>query len=154
MASVARFKLDESEAQMVDGLCAEYDPEQYIPQWMRERGSEADWEAWLRLERYELRGSVEVAVLVGSNLDHLAYPWTGEGHLWAREPEVRYQLFYALLDSLTTRADIDDIEGYCRLHAIFSVEESERLSAITAESSRAAYKHALCIDRGPRTVAS
>jgi len=31
MASVARFKLDESEAQMVDGLCAEYDPEQFIP---------------------------------------------------------------------------------------------------------------------------
>ncbi|MDQ3218529.1 MAG: hypothetical protein M3Q18_11925 [Actinomycetota bacterium] len=44
---------------------------------MRERGSEADWQAYLRVERFELRGALEVAMLLGSNLDHLAYPWTG-----------------------------------------------------------------------------
>ena len=65
MAPVARFKLDESEAQMVDGLCAEYDPEQFIPPWMRERESEADWQAYLRVERFELRGALEGAMLLG-----------------------------------------------------------------------------------------
>ncbi|MBA2365830.1 MAG: hypothetical protein H0V77_05195 [Actinobacteria bacterium] len=61
MAAEVRFGLSESETELVDQLCAQFDPEQFIPQWMRERGSEADWQAYLRVERHEFREELEVA---------------------------------------------------------------------------------------------
>ena len=99
MTSEIKFGLSESETELVDQLCAEYDPEQYIPQWMRERGSEADWQAYLRVERHEFREEVEVAALVGGmTRRHVA------GRTWVVDTDTVLQLFYDFVQPLTRMA--------------------------------------------------
>ena len=99
MAAEVSFGLSESETELVDQLCAQFDPEQFIPQWMRERGSEADWQAYLRVERHEFRDEVEVAALVGSMINR---PLDGQrGKTWVVEADTVLQLFYGLAEDLT-----------------------------------------------------
>jgi hypothetical protein len=62
MKAPARFELDLVARNLADHLCAEFDPEQFIPDWTRESLETKEWDALLRVERHELRGRVEVAV--------------------------------------------------------------------------------------------
>jgi hypothetical protein len=54
----------------VNRLCAEFDPEQYIPQEMKEQGA-AHFQGYLRVQRHELRSELEVAVLLGRAMKHM-----------------------------------------------------------------------------------
>ena len=125
MAEEVKFGLSESETELVDQLCAEYDPEQFIPQWRRERGSEADWQAYLRVERHEFRDEVEVAALVGSMINR---PLDGQrGKTWVVEADTVLQLFYGLAEDLTRMTTLDDFEPRLRLEKHFSIEENNHL---------------------------
>jgi len=151
MTSEIKFGLSESETELVDQLCAEYDPEQYIPQWMRERGSEADWQAYLRVERHEFREEVEVAALVGGmTRRHVA------GRTWVVDTDTVLQLFYDFVQPLTRMAGdgSDYFEPRIRRQKHFSREENDRLTSIMSEQCDVACQRALFGDRVPQGVAS
>ena len=164
----ARFILNEVEEQWVSALCREFDPEQFVAPWIRERGDETDWQAYLRVERIELREQVEIATLVGKILDNLSKPWLGDlfegveelvrdepGYKWARDPELRLAIFYQLAQELTrSRAeDRDDYLAGGRISEDFTMEENDHLSAAMHETCEAACRRALLISK-PQATAS
>lgn len=152
--TTAKFRLNDSEMEMVDQLCNEFEPSQFLPPWMAERGEPADWEAWMSVERHELRGNLEVAALVGAELEHLGYPWTGDpGLSWARDRDARLQLFHALAERLVPMWDTADMDGIDRVQKHFTLKECDRLSDIMHDACEAACRRALLVDRGPRAVA-
>lgn len=141
MKTATKLDLNQQETERVDQLCAEFDPEQYVPEWMKERGERADWEGYLRAERHELRGQLEVAVLIGRPLARV-------------DSELRQRLFYAAAQEITKVGDHDDYAAGDRLHKLFTTEESSRLNAIMHETCEAACRRALLIDSDPQMVAS
>jgi len=122
MAPEIKFGLSESETELVDQLCAEYDPEQFVPQWMRERGSEANWQAYLRVERHEFREEAEVAALVGGMTRRHQ-----SGRTWVVDTDTILQLFSDLAQQLTRMAGdgSDYLEPRIRLQKHFSIEEND-----------------------------
>jgi hypothetical protein len=152
--TTARFRLTDYEVELVEQLCIEFEPSQFLPPWMAEHGEPADWEAWMRVERHELRLNLEVAVLVGAELEHIGYPWTGEeGPAWAQDAEARLQLFHTLVDRLRPIRDDADLDGVDRVQKHFTIKECDRVSAIMHDACEAACRRALLVDRGPQAVA-
>jgi hypothetical protein len=126
--------------QLADHLCAEFDPERFIPDWMKARGTRAEWAALLRAERHELRGAVEVAVLVGDVLESFAHPSSEPA------PYHRLRLFYAFAEALTSEADGRDYAAQARLSERFTLEDADRLRAILGDARHAACRRALLIE--------
>jgi hypothetical protein len=152
--TTAKFRLTDDEQEMVDHLCTEFEPGQFLPPWMAERGEPADWEAWMRVERHELRDNLEVAVLVGAELEHIGFPWTGDpGQSWAQKAEARLALFHTLVDRLVPVRDNADLDGIKRVQEHFTIQECDRLSDLMNDACEAACRRALRVDRGPRAVA-
>jgi hypothetical protein len=58
--TATKLDLDDWEMEEVERLRAEFDPEQSVPDWMKERGEMADWAGHLRAERHELRANISV----------------------------------------------------------------------------------------------
>jgi hypothetical protein len=99
MTTPTKLNLSRQQRKEVDRLCAEFDPEKHIPEWIRDRGASEDWAAYARVDRYELRGLLEAAVLLGKALRQL-------------DTAVRLEVFYAASDELTNGrcADEEDCE--------------------------------------------
>lgn len=145
----AEFTLNEIEEEWVAQLCREFDPEQFIAPWIREKGDPKDWEAYLRIERLGLRDNVVIATLVGGVLEHIGNPWgVLPGYDWAQDRKIRSQIFYGLAQELTRirpedKADV--LNGY-RVHDSLSTEESNRLGDAMYEACEAACRRALLLD--------
>jgi hypothetical protein len=167
----AKFILDEVEEEWVSSLCREFDPEQFVAPWIRERGQEADWQAYLRVERIELREQLVIATLVGKVLEHLGKPWWADlfegveelvrdepGYKWARDPDTRLAIFYVLAQELTSGKQSpenrDDYEAGARLSHGFTKEENDHLSDAMHETCEAACRRALFIDSTPQALAN
>ena len=105
MTLATSLDLDDRERERVEQLCTEFDPEHFLPEWMKERGDRADWEIYLRHERDELRSQLEVAVAFGDSLKRLV------------DADFRIRLFYDLAAELTRfGGEFSDLEALERLH--------------------------------------
>lgn len=142
MATATKLDLNNREREQVEQLCTEFDPEHYVPEWMKERGNEADWEAYLRFERHELRSQLEVAVAFGRALERL------------ESYDFRLQLFNSLAEDLTKPGPISNVEGWNRFQELFTIEEHDHLENAMHEACEAACRRALFIDLDPQLVAS
>ena len=142
MATATRLDLDDWEKEQVERLCAEFDPERFVPEWMKERGERADWEAYLQFERHELRGQLEVAVGFGRSLHRLV------------DNDFRLRLFYSLAQELTKPGPVGNVDGWHRFHELFTKEDYDRLENAEHEACEAACRRALFIDSDPQMVAS
>jgi len=142
MTTATSLDLDDLEIERVEQLCTEFDPEHILPEWMKERGDRADWEAYLRFERDGLRAQLEVAVAFGRSLHRL------------ESDDIRLQIFHGLASELTKASPGDDYEGWYRFHELFTKEEDNRLSDAQHEACETACRRALFIDKGPQAVAS
>lgn len=140
MATATKLDLNEQETEQVEQLCTEFDPEHFVPEWMKERGDRADWEAYLRFERDDLRAQLEVAVAFGRSLQRL------------ESDDIRLQLFYGLASELTKASPGDDYEGWYRFHELFTKEEDNHLSDAQHEACETACRRALFIDSDPQMV--
>jgi hypothetical protein len=148
----ARFGLGEGEARLVDRLCAEFDPEPLIPSWMRERGDATGWEAYLRVERHELKEEVEVAALVGSMVRCSA---GRPDRTWTLTSDKLWSLFFGLAQELTLQGNGDDYEAAISLQHHFRMEESDYLNARLHDNCEAACRRALFMSsKGPQAIAS
>ena len=155
VAAFASLDDESLNQEMLRWLREEYDPERFVPPWMRERGDDADWEAWLRYMRVELHEQLKVAFLVGVVLEHLGNPWTmSPGYSWARDEVVRLQLFYGFAQELAKGGAVSDAEAGLQIQKHFTREENDRLSTIWDEACEAACRRALLIDGRPQASAS
>jgi hypothetical protein len=163
----AKFILNEVEEEWVSSLCREFDPEQFVAPGIRERGEEADWQAYRRIERSELREHLEIATLVGKVLENLSKPWWADlfegveelvrddpGYKWAGDADLRLAIFYQIAQELTSGKrspeDRDDYEAGARLSHAFTKEESDHLSAAMHETCEAACRRALSSTQTPK----
>lgn len=143
MTTATKLKLTRQQLREVERLCAEFDPGQHIPEWISDRGASEDWAAYIRVDRYDLRGLLEVAVLLGKALKQL-------------DTAVRLEVFYAASDELTKGrwADEEDWETRRRLDDNLTLDEDKFLRDIIHEASTApAVRRALSID-DPQVVIS
>lgn len=141
MTPATILNLNEQETEQVEQLCTEFDPEQFVPEWMKERGDREDWEGYLRAERHELRGQLEVAVLIGRALARV-------------DSELRLRLFYAAAQEITKVGDHDDYEAGYSLEKHFTLDENDRLRNTINDAGEVAIRRALFIDPAPQMVAS
>lgn len=136
MATATKLNLSRQQRKEVDRLCAEFDPGKHIPESIRDRGASEDWAAYARVDRYELRGLLEVAVLLGKALRQL-------------DTAVRLEVFYAASDELTKGRwpDEKDWEARRRLDENLTLDEDKLLrNSIHEASTVPAVRRALSID--------
>ena len=142
MATATKLDLTEQETERVNQLCAKFDPEDFFPEWMKQRGESADWEAYLRMERHELRSHLEVALLTRRAFAQL-------------DGELRLRLFHDAADEIVKSGPDDDtFQAVFRVQELFTLDECDRLNAILHDNCTIACRRALYIESDPQMIAS